>query len=224
MTNAENEKIYKSKNLRYKKAILDSLTYCDIREEIYSIQSECEDARYYFSESEEYQELDPETQEEVEMLYSELSASGYRLWEGLNEGYAPELFDDCVVHMIGNRYRVLGYDAYEEDYFNLIGFEADLAEKECCKRLLRLTKNELLTLYKQVTGILVSYFHVRYLYDYLKASTDIFNAETKAFLETINEITAAYDKAEKTEFYQYAAETKEFEKKLNDLPGKVWLS
>ncbi|MHB1153539.1 MAG: hypothetical protein ACYCWE_21050 [Eubacteriales bacterium] len=220
----EDAKKYKSKNLRYKKAVLNSLTYDDIREEIYSIQSECEDARYYFSESEEFQELDPDIQEEVELLFAELSASGYQLYQCLDNGDAPEYFDDCVVHMLGERYKVLGYDSYEEDYYHLTSFSSELAGKECYKRLMRLTKDELLTLYRQVTGILVSYFHVRYLYDYLKASTDIFNTETKAFLEVISEINKAYDEAEKAEFYQYATETKAFEKKLNDLPLKVWLS
>jgi len=220
----ENAKKYKAKGLRYKKPILDSLTYDSIREEIDSIQSECEDTGYYFSESEDFQELDPDTQEEVQMLYADLSASGYRLFESLGNGDAPEYFDDCVVHMLGERYNVLGYDSYEEDYYHLTSFSSGLAGKECYKRLMRLSKDELLALYKQVMGILVSYFHVRYLYDYLKASTDIFNAETKAFLEVINEINKAYSEAEKAEFYQYSAEVKAFDKKLNDLPLKVWVS
>lgn len=220
----EDAKKYKSKNLRYKKSILNSLTYDDIREELDSIQAECQDARYYFSESEEFQELDPDIQEEVEMLYAELSDNSYQLFECLGNSYAPEYFDDCVVHMLGDRYKILGYDTFEEDYYHLTSFSSELAGKECYKRLMRLTKDEVLVLYKQVMGILVSYFHVRYLYDYLKASTDIFNAETKAFLEVISEINKAYDEAEKAEFYQYAIETKAFDKKLNDLPLKVWLS
>lgn len=219
----ENERMFKARGLRYKKSILSSLSYDDIYDEIQEIQDECDSARYYFGDSEVYQELDPETQEETEMMFANLSDSAYRLWESLRDTYINEMFDDCVVNMLGNRYKVLGYDTYEEDYYNLSDFESGLAKNECKNRLMKLTKAELLKLNRQVMGILVSYFHVRYLYDYLKASVDIFDTETKAEMQVIDEINSRYADSEKEEFDKYAKATREYNRMLDSLPDKVWL-
>lgn len=227
--NEENTRRWKSQQLRHKKSILASLNYSDIRDHINDIMSECDDARYYFNESEIYAELDPDTQEEVEMMYAELSDESYRLYEAMSQhsyefnDWGADLFNDFVVNALGQTHRLLGYDAYETDYYGLTGYESELAIEVCGERLNRLTKKDLHSLYRRVLGILVSYFHIKYLYDYLKASTDIFDSEMNASMEVIRELTEAYERAAKYGFGRYDKSERDYDRMLDSLPDKVWL-
>lgn len=65
--------------------------------------------------------------------------------------------DDCTVALIGNRYNTLGYDSEEEDYFSLTGYEQELAQTEAGKRLMRMTKAEMISTIGQCFGITLAF-------------------------------------------------------------------
>lgn len=119
--------------------------------------------------------------------------------------------------------KVLGYDTYEEDYFELTSYESELARDESEKRLMKLTKQEILQTAEQCFGIAAAFLNVRYKFDYLKATFDIIRDENSSFLENIKDIEEAYEKANADKFDSYSKSTKEFDKLVKGLPERVWI-
>lgn len=119
--------------------------------------------------------------------------------------------------------QLIGYDSYEEDYFALTSFESGLAQNESEKRLMKLTKQEILQTAEQCFGVATAFLNVRYKFDYLKATFDILRDENNSFLETIKDIEKAYEKANDDEFNPYSKSTNEFDKLIKGLPERTWI-
>lgn len=222
------EKRKKAENLRYKKAIVDGLNLSDITDELYAISEECSNIRYFCSDDEMLMAaLDGDEEEayEFQMMFCDLSAECENLLDLLtNDVYITEHFDDFFVG-INKNYKVLGYDYFMEDYFSMTSYCERLAESESNKRLMRLTKQELLSTAAQCFGIVCAFFNVRQKYDYLKASFDILENQNASVLQLIKEIEFAYERAEKAEFSAFydAESVKQYEMLIKSLPDKVWL-
>lgn len=131
-----------------------------------------------------------------------------------------EYFDDCTVALIGNRYKSIGYDDYEEDYYQLTNYEEELAQSEAGKRVCRWTKKDMLTNIGQCMGVLLAFYDLRQQYDYLKTELDILRGENAAVLQTIKEIEKAYDRQSDLMEWQ---DDPEFEKLLRLLPDRIWI-
>ena len=118
-----NAKAIRSRNLRYKKPMLASLGYQSIIDELYEICNNCDDVQWSMeSEDALVDALDGNEEDfwEFKALFSDVSANAYSLLDQLSSMYGvDEYFDNCTVALIGNRYNIVGYDGYEEDYFNL---------------------------------------------------------------------------------------------------------
>lgn len=99
------------------------------------------------------------------MAFADLSAKADQLqealWDQSFEDFYRE-FDDATVALIGNRYRLVGYDTDEEDYSSLTGYEQKLAQTEAGKRLCRLTKAEMLSRIGWAMGITLAFFDLRH--------------------------------------------------------------
>lgn len=166
----------RTRALRYKRPALASMGYEHIQRELEEIVEACDDVAWFAGDIDTLTEaLDGSDEEAHEFMLacSNLSAKAGMLLEQLYEvgEYDPEgmarQYDDCTVALIGNRYDTVGFDALQEDYFSLTGYEDGLAYTEAGKRLMRHTKADMLSLIGQCVGILVAFLDVRQQYDYL---------------------------------------------------------
>ena len=135
---------------------------------------------------------------------------------GINEYY-----DDCTLALIGDRYEVVGFDSVEEDYYSLCRYEADLANTEAGKRIMRLTKSEMLSRIGQCMGLALAFLDLRQSYDYLKATMDILRDKNTSVLNVIKEINKLYENSQ--DYFEKSANSQEFQKLLDCLPEYIWL-
>lgn len=224
MTKAE-----RSRNLRYKKPALAGLSFYEIMEKLDEISGACSDIHYAFEDDETLiNALDGDEEQawEFKMAFSALESEAYQLEENLRENVmfsddCEREFDDLSVALIGNRFRMLGYDDYEEDYYNLTGYEERLAQTEAGKRVMRKTKQEMLSAIGQTLGIILSFQNVEMKYEYIKATIDIFRDENTSVLKTVKEIEDAYDKAANNDFY--GQQDRDFDRLIRELPDRIWI-
>ena len=177
--------------LRYKRAALSTMGYDTIIAELEEISETCDDLRWAEDNCTE-PVLDGDEDEGCgyRMDFSELSADCERLLEQLCDN--SEMFDDCTVALIGNRFRLVGYDGYEMDYFALCSWEAEHAQTESAKRLLRMTKQEMLSTIGRSVGIMMAFYDLRQRYDYLRAALNVVLDHNLDTLHTVRGIEDAY--------------------------------
>jgi hypothetical protein len=215
------------KKLRYKRPALASLGFDMITSELYEIQSACGDVQYFMESDDDtlLNALDGNDEDEYEfrMAFSDLIAKSDELYNAMRDSVVREMFDDCTVGLLGNRYKTLGYDSMEEDYFSLASYEQELAYTDSGQRLMRKTKQEIISIVGQCLGITIAFLDLRQSYDYLKATFDILRDENTSMLQTIKEIETAYIEAEKVDFAYYYNESKRFDLVLSYLPDRIWL-
>ena len=214
----------RSKALRYKRPALASMGYEALTSELNEIQAACSDVAYYFPQGDDtlLDALDGDEEEafEFQMAFSELSAKVDKLVEAMYEIGDQQQYDDCTVALIGNRYTLVGFDGYVEDYFQLAGYESHLAESEAGKRMMRHTKAEMLSIIGQSVGTLVAFLDIRQQYDYLKATIDILRGENQSMLQAIKRIEELYDRAQMD---GWKRDSREFDDLVAVLPEKMWI-
>ena len=223
MTKAE-----RSRNLRYKRPALAEIGLEVIYAKLYEIQDACGDVRWFVESNDDtlLNAFDGDEDEEYEfrMAFTMLESESSQLIDTLNDAYGiSDYFDDCTVALIGNRFNLIGYDDYEEDYYSLTSYESDLAFTESGKRIMRMTKAEMLATIGQCMGIVLAFQNVQYKYDYLKATFDILRDKNTSILKTIKEIESLYEEAEKEDFYECKEATKKFDRLVSELPDKLWI-
>lgn len=214
----------RSKALRYKRPALASMGYEALTSELYEIQEACSDVAYYFPQGDDtlLDALDGDEEDafEFQMAFSELSAKVDRLVDVMYEIGDQQQYDDCTVALIGNRYTLVGFDGYEENYFQLAGYESHLAESEAGKRMMRHTKAEMLSIIGQSVGTLIAFLDIRQQYDYLKATIDILRGENQSMLQAIKRIEELYDRAQMD---GWERDSREFDALVAVLPEKMWI-
>lgn len=223
-------KATRTRNLRYKRPALASMGWESIWEELYAIQEACSDIHWFIDQDDDtlLNALDGDEEEawEFKMAFAELEAQTDQLTEAIHDrnwwyGNPGQTYNDCTVAIIGNRYRVVGFDAVDEDYLSLTSYEKELAQTEAGKRLTRLTKAEMLSTIGQCMGTLIAFLDLRQRYDYLKATFDILRDENTSLLKQIKEIDAAYEEA-CGGGWNRAAEAR-FDRLLEALPDRAWV-
>lgn len=190
----DGSKARRTRNLRYKRPALASLGYHAIRSELWDIREACADIHWFTDQDNDtlLNALDGNEDEvwEFKMAFADLEAKADSLEEVIGELYGwdgdmERTFNDCTVALIGNRYRTIGFDSEEEDYFALTAYEEGVAQTEAGKRLMRRTKADMIATIGQCLGILLAFFDLRQQYDYLKATFDILRDENTSLLQTI---------------------------------------
>lgn len=225
MSNESKEE--RTRMMRRKRPALAALGYEHMELELSEIYEACSDVEYFVEDNDDTLlnalNGDEDAEYEFRMAFSDLSAKVDQLWSAIADCEIREEFDTCTVALIGNRYRVLGFDAVEEDYFSLCSYDQKLAHTESGKKLMRHTKAEMISIIGQCLGIVISFLDLRQQYDYLKATMDILRDENTSLLQTIKEIDAAYDAAAADGFYSWYDSVKKFDRLLDSLPARVWL-
>lgn len=231
MPTAEEKRREKAKQLRYRKPIAKNLNLDTIKEELWDIQSECEDVHWYFDTDDDtlINALDGDEDEayEFRMMFADLCAECERMADDLDDEWVPDCFDRFFVAIgAGEDYGgLLGFDTYEQDYFGISCTEA-FAEDESKKALKQLTKDDLIAAARQCFRVYHSYMALRHRYDCLKASLDILRAQNTGYLQMVKHIEEVYDKADQESFgfkYGHCKEVLELDRILNNMPQEAWI-
>ena len=219
---AEELRAEKARNLRYKRPALASMG----QDELSDIIEACDEISYYANQDDDTLLCDllgsEEEAFEFRMAFADLSGKASQLYDALQEA-GWDNYDDCTVALIGNRYNAIGFDSYEEDYFALTGYDSELAQAEAGKRLMRLTKADMIATIGQSIGILVAYLDVRQDYDYLKAAIDVLRGENASLLRQIKACEAAYEDAAAARFRAWDPAAERFDALVMALPDIMWV-
>ena len=146
-------------------------------------------------------------------------------------------YDDCTVALLGKRfqYPMSGFDPYEQDFFGLDEIDKDTATQKAKKRLMRLTKEQMVDLIGKSVAILISFNDFRIAYERFMIAYEILTGTNQATMEAIGEINKLYDEAtaawvksdrgrnqwklnDKERFTLYR-----FHQTLENLPPRMWV-
>lgn len=224
------EKQKKAQAMRYRKSLLLELNYDTILNNLSEMCEFCDNIRYWIEGDEDtlINALDGDEDEayEFKMLFSDLSAKCDDLMNVIYDNYITEYFNDFFVGIMngGNGFfTAIGYDTFEEDYFNLSTYESQLASTESGKRIKRLTKDEIISISGQCFGLAMSYFDIKYKYDYLQAEFEFVKNENTSYLQAIKEIDNAYNSADEDGWIEYSDSFRQFDKLTSALPDRTWI-
>ena len=230
-------KANRTRNLRYKRPALASMGFDTMIAELDEIEEACSDVHWFTDQDDEtlINALDGDEEAwEFKLAFADLEAKADQLRRAMEEnwGYpAPfyqtsfyQRYNYCTVALVGNRYRIIGWDSDEEDYMSLTRYEEELAETEAGKWLMRLTKKDMISTIGQSVGTLIAFLDLRQSYDYLKATFDILRDENTSMLQQVKEIEAAYEEACCTDWWHRKREAVDkFDQLLAALPDRAWL-
>lgn len=230
MTNAEEVKRLKARNLRYKKPIAKGLNLDDIRKSLWDISEACSDVRYCIDCDDEtlLTTLDGDEGDvyEFKMMFSTLSAECEQMQYDLENEYIPEYFD-LFFASADKGGEMLGFDTYEGDYFGLGSYESRLANEEATKKIKTLTKDQLIEAIQCCFGIYQAYIGLTYRYDCMKSAMDILRSENTEHLQIVKQIEELYEKAdEETEGFKYCfrdSALKKIDRLLENMPQEAWV-
>lgn len=232
MTSAEETKRNKAIQLRYKKPIVNNLNIDFIRSDLWDIQSDCEEVHWYTDSDDGEDSLlnaldgDEDEAYEFKMAFADLCEECDRMSEDLDEEWVPDCFDLFFVAAGAGESHggLLGWDAYEGDYFGINGQES-WAEDEAKKKLKQMTKDEFIAAARQCFRVYHAYIGLRTRYDSLKAAIDILRDQNTGILQAVKEIERLYEKAsmEQGWYAKYSKEWKEFERYTDALPPEAWI-
>jgi hypothetical protein len=233
MINAEEIKRQKAKNLRYKKPIVRNLNLDYIQQDLWDIQEECENIRWY-TESEDGNDSlinalsgDEDEAYEFKMAFADLCAECERMREDLEEEWVPECFDIFFVAAGSGEQGggLLGWDSYEGDYFG-ISCSDSFAEDEAKKKLKQMTKDDLIVSARQCFKVYQSYIGLRNRYDSLKAAIDILRDQNTGYLQAVKEIERLYEEVIKDAYSRkdWSKASQEWKRYTDALPQEAWIA
>lgn len=222
---AEEARRIKARNLRYKKAISAELNLEQITQNLWEMQEQSSNIRWWYAQGDEtmLDELigDEEESYELRMAFSTLDADCEQMIYDLDNEWVPEFFDVFFGAIVGGSCGgMLGFDRYAGDYFGITGYEESLAQKECCKRMKAHTKDEILDAYSVCFRVAINYISLKNRYDNLKSYIDILNGTNTGFLKTVKRIEELYDEISND---PWSSATQEFDRLVNNMPDEVWL-
>ena len=178
----------KARNLLYKRPALAMMRRDSIVDEIMEISEDCESLEYAVEDDEKLLDaFDGDSDEafEFKMRFSDLTYRCERLREALFENEVNEHFDDFFVGSLGRGYEIVGYDQFQEDYFHLTMYESQFASETCKKRLMSMTKENLIATAGQCIGSMMSFLDIRHSYDCLKSTLDILRDERAEVMKNV---------------------------------------
>lgn len=227
---AEELKRHKAKQLRYKKPIAKNMNLEYIQESIWNMGELISDVQWFMDDEANLVNAlcgDEDEAWEFKMAFSDLAAEVQQFEEDLGNAYIPDCFDE-LFPAVGADYfgGFLGYDAYEQDYYNLDPYTYRWSQEEAEKHICRMTKKELLEAVGACLKIYTSFIALKYRYDCLEASLKILQEKNLEGLKLVRAIEEQYDIAEEaSDHFQYMhhAEVYKFDRLLDEIPQEYWL-
>lgn len=232
MADAEETKRIKARQMRYKKPIVKNLNLEAITQELWDIQEECENIRWYTDSEDGTDSLinaldgDEDEAYEFKMAFADLCAECEKMFNDLEEEWVPECFDIFFVAAgAGSSWGgLLGWDSYEQDYFG-IGCSERFAEDEAKKKLKQMTKDDMIAAIRQCLKIFHAYVGLQNRYDNLKAAIDILRDQNTGYLQVVKEIERLYKEMDKNQWTktEYSKESREWKQFTDMLPQEAWI-
>lgn len=232
MVDAEETRKLKAKSLRHKKPIVKDLNMDKIKEDLWDIQEECEDVRWYTDSDDGTDSLinaldgDEDEAYEFKMAFADLCAECEQMRADLEWEWVPECFDLFFVAIgAGESGGLLGWDSWEQDYFGLSCYDS-FAEDETKKKLKQMTKDELISAARQCFKVYQAYVGLRNRYDSLKAAIDILRDQNTGYLQVVKEIEKLYDavSADRWTRDDWSKESRDWERYTDALPPEAWIA
>lgn len=232
MKNAEETRRNKARQLRYKKPIVRDLNLDSIIQNLWDIQSECEEIQWYTDSADGEDSLinalagDEDEAYEFKMAFADLCTECERMKYDLEEEWVPECFDIFFVAAgAGRSANILGWDEFEQDYYGIDSL-AGFAEDEARKKLKQMTKDDLITAARQCFNVYHAYIGLRNRYDSLKAAIDILRDQNTGYLQVVKEIERLYEAVSENEWTRdrYSAESRDWERYTDALPPEAWIA
>ncbi|WP_412303905.1 hypothetical protein [Hungatella sp.] len=212
---------------------MKNLNLDTIKEDLWGIQEESEDVHWYTDSEDGTDSLinaldgDEDEAYEFKMAFADLCAECEQMIEDLNEEWVPECFDIFFVAAgAGNSYGgLLGYDAWEQDYFGLSCTDA-YAEDEAKKKLKQMTKDDMIAAARQCFKVYHAYIGLRNRYDSLKAAIDILRDQNTGYLQVVREIEKLYEAVSKNVYSrsEYSKESQDWKRYTDALPQEAWIA
>jgi len=224
MNNDENKKAYKAKNLRYRRAALQLFQRDNLCNELQSIADECCELEWAVEDDEKLTDVfDGDTDEihEFRLMFSLLSNKCEQLFTTLYDIDVTEHFDDFFVGALGKAYNMVGYDGFEEDWYSLTRYETELAQGVSGKRLMKLTKENLIAIAGQCVGVMMCFLEIQHSYDCLKSVFDALRDDRAELIGNVQTVEDLYDKLQEDPHNWKLLE--QFNDVLWRLPDRVWV-
>lgn len=233
MVDAEETKRQKAKNLRYKKPIVKNLNLDFITQDLWDIQAECEDVRWYTDSEDGTDSLinaldgDEDEAYEFKMAFGDLCAECEKMREDLEWEWVPECFNLFFVATGAGELNggLLGYDSYEQDYFGLSCTDA-FAGDEAKKKIKQMTKDDMIAAARQCFKVYQSYIGLRNRYDSLKAAIDILRDKNTGVLQAVKEIERLYEavSVDRWSRDKWSQESRDWKQYTDALPQEAWIA
>ena len=115
---------------------------------------------------------------------------------------------------------------HEGDYFGLQPYEYSWAEDEAAKKIMSMTKKQILEAVGLCLKVAHAYMAVRYRYDCLKSAIDILRGENMDKIKAVKGIEEQYLIAEEHSQhfeYKYDRETRKLDRMLDEIPQEYWI-
>lgn len=213
----------KAAAMRYRRPALAELGYDFVQDGLSEIGEECDNIRYYLESDDGSDggflhavDGDSDLSEEFRMAFCDIAGTAEQLYDALND-YGCEIdsqtFDDCTCALIGNRYSMVGFDDFEEDYYSLCRYDSERAISEAGERLMRKTKKDMIATIGQCVGIAMAYQDLRLKFEYLKAAMEVQMGINLDLLKVATEVNEAWENEDWRKLERLAA----------GLPERVWV-
>lgn len=218
----------KAAALRYKRPALESMGYETILAELQDIYDICEEMRWSDEPTSPAMDGDGDEDLGYQEEFGALSDDAYRLMEQLQdsdydaEGY-DGMFDTCTVGLIGDRFETVGYDTVETDYFHLCGYEQELAQRDSAKRLMRLTKADMITTIGHCVGVMMAFYDLRQRFDYLNTALNVTLGHNLDTLHKVRTIEDAYDAWCEDGCRNWGDTHRKLDSACQNLPDMMWV-
>lgn len=233
MVDEEEMKIQKAKLLRYKKPIVKNLNLDTITEDLWEIQGECEDVRWYTDSEDGTDSLinalagDDDEAYEFKIAFGDLCAECENMITDLSEEWVPDCFDLFFVAIGAGESGggLLGWDSWEQDYFGLSCTDS-FAEDETKKKLKQMTKDDLIAAARQCFKVYHAYIGLRNRYDSLKAAIDILRNKNTGVLQAVKEIEKLYEAVsfDRWTRVEWSQESRDWKRYTDTLPPEAWIA
>lgn len=230
IADTEEMRAWKARELRYKKPIVRNLNLDFITQDLFDIQEECDNIRWYtdsnYGEDSLINALDGDEDEayEFKMAFADLCAECERMEEDLEDEWIPECFDIFFVAIGAKDGGLMGWDPYVGDYMG-ISSSSTFAENEAKKKLRSMTKDKLINAARQCFNVYHAYMGLRNRYDNLKAAIDILRDQNTGYLQAVKEIDRLYEEmdADCRSRGKWSEQSREWKRYTDALPQEAWI-
>lgn len=190
--------------------MLKKLNLYDIRDQLQEIYENGDMYGYDYGDIEGYYN-------EYKEQFDDLAALAYNLDEAMTEYDVEEHWDDMTVALLGQIYNVLGYDYQELDYFNLMNtFEEDLAQDEAVKRILQMTKKDMLMLFRKVLCTVVLFYDIKAAHDCLTSIVDELDERAAIMKRKDDMVNKLYEDLT-------GKNAEQFDEIVKNMPQRMWV-